>query len=89
MFVEPWNYRGISFNEWFYGDYPDKKEYWSDLANNKTVRGYLWRYENYKKGLDNEHIMKSTFGKTSKTSIKEELDWWFDRCLGAKNKIYI
>jgi hypothetical protein len=85
---EPWEILGISFNDWFYGPY-DKGWYWREMANKKTIDSYLWRKENYEKGKQNEHILKSVFGKSSETEILKEINWWFDKCVGANTTIYI
>jgi len=52
-----------------------------------SVPSYLFRFENFNKGLKNEHIMKSTFGRKSLKEIKEEINYWFNNCIGAYNQI--
>lgn len=52
-----------------------------------TVESYLFRFVNYKKGLDNSHILKSTFGKKSIRDIEKEIAYWFLKCIGAYNEI--
>jgi hypothetical protein len=56
-----------------------------------TVESYLWRYNNYKKYLDdkNEFIFKSTFGKADIRDVEAELKWWYNKCVGANNEIKI
>jgi hypothetical protein len=87
--MEPWKHLGVSFNEWFYDKTIDKNWYWAQESNSRTCENYLWRLDNYIKGQSNEHILKSTFGKTNHIEIQKQLDWWFKRCLGANTKIYI
>ena len=85
----PWERMGLSYNTWFYDKKIDKTWYWKQEAKKKTCENYLWRYNNFIKGQDNKFILKSTFGKSSDVSIQKELDWWFNRCVGANTKIYI
>jgi len=52
-----------------------------------TVESYLFRFNNYHKGLLNKHIMMSVFGAKDKNDIKKEINEWYDRCIGAYNEI--
>ena len=62
---------------------------WNNEAKLKTVNVYLWMYGNFIKGKENEFILKSTFGKKSKHAIIEELELWYNRCIGAYSEIEI
>lgn len=80
---KPWETRTHTYIEWSKMDYDWKNHYKIE----QTVVSYLWRYNNYLEGLKNPHIMKSTFGLKNDRDIKEEIAWWFNRCIGAHNTI--
>lgn len=75
----PWEIRKISYSEWGKMDFDWANQYKVDY----TCESYFFRYDNYHKGLLNEHIMKSTFGKMSITDIKKEINNLFEKCIGA------
>lgn len=81
--LKPWEKRKISYQEWGKLDFDWENEY----KLNYTVESYLFRFTNYHKGLKNPTILKSTFGKKSKEDILKEIDYWFNKCIGAYNQI--
>lgn len=75
----PWEEKDITYQEWGRMNFD-----WSNYYKLKySVPSYFFRLDNYMKGLKNKHIMKSTFGLKSNAEIKKEIDWWFERCIGA------
>jgi len=79
----PWEESKISYSEWNKLDF----DWGNSYKITYTVPSYFFRYENYIKGLENDHIMKSTFGKKSIREIKDEINWWFKKCIGAYTEI--
>lgn len=79
----PWEVNKISYSEWGRMDF----DWLNHSKVHNTVQSYLFRYNNYHKGLTNDHIMKSTFGRMSHSGIKEELKKWYDRAIGAYTAI--
>lgn len=78
-----WEGKNYSYQEWANTPFD-----WSNFYKVKyTVESYLWRYDNYLKGLSNAHILKSTFGKSDLKSIQEEIEMWFNDSVGAYNTI--
>lgn len=79
----PWEIKEISYSEW------GKMEFdWCNFHKvNTCVPSYFFRYDNYIKGLKNKHITKSVFGTKSICSIEQEIEWWFNRCVGAYTAI--
>lgn len=71
-----------------YTEWSNLKLDWSNRYTVKySVESYLFRYNNYQKGLSNKHIMKSTFGVMSHKSINRDIKMWYNRCIGAYNEI--
>ena len=61
---------------------------WSNRYKVKyCVEAYLFRQSNYLKGLNNKYIMKSTFGLMSYKSIEQDIELWYNKCIGAYNQI--
>lgn len=81
----PFEKKQYTYQEWGCMDF-DWLNYYKVTYN---VESYLWRYDNYLKGIDNHHILKSTFGKSNIEDIKKEIELWFNNCLGAYNTIEI
>ena len=52
-----------------------------------AVESYLFRYDGLKKGLSNEVILRSIFGRKAIGEIEKELIWWYDRCVGVYSEI--
>ena len=49
-------------SDYSYTEWGNLKLDWSNRYTVKySVESYLFRYNNYQKGLNNKHIMKSTF----------------------------
>tara|TARA_R110000851_G_scaffold330678_1_gene503772 strand:+ start:300 stop:569 length:270 start_codon:yes stop_codon:yes gene_type:complete len=72
-----------TYQEWGKMDFD-----WSNYYKlDESIHSYFFRYDNFIKGLENDHIIKSTFGKKHLLDIKDEIEWWFDKCIGAYNKI--
>tara|TARA_R110000772_G_scaffold17946_3_gene50007 strand:+ start:151104 stop:151505 length:402 start_codon:yes stop_codon:yes gene_type:complete len=79
----PWEEKEISYSEWGSMDFD-----WTNYYKVSFVVGcYQHRYNNYHKGLKNEHIMRSTFGRKEIWQIKAEINDWFTNSIGANNEI--
>jgi hypothetical protein len=79
----PWEKSKISYSEW-----SKMKFDWTNYYKiEHSIPSYLFSYDNYIKGLENDHIMKSSFGNKSMKEIKDLINWWFERCIGAHTKI--
>jgi hypothetical protein len=79
----PWETKNYSYQELGKMDFD-----WGNYNKlQQIIESYFFRHDNFIKGLENDHIMKSTFGKKSMIGIKAEIQWWFDKCIGAYNTI--
>lgn len=79
----PWETREISYSEWGKMDFDWVNQYKLDHG----IPSYFFRYDNYKKGLTNEHILKSTFGRKTIAEINLEIEKWFNINIGAYTRI--
>jgi hypothetical protein len=80
---DPWEVKNLSYQEWGNMDFD-----WNNHAKvHKWIPAYFFRYNNYKKGLENEHIIKSTFGMKHEQHIQKEIQRWFSICVGAYSVI--
>ena len=79
----PWEIKKLTYTEWGNMDFD-----WNNQAKiDKWIHAYFFRYENYHKGLENDHIMKSTFGRKTIIEIKAEIEKWYNINIGAYTKI--
>lgn len=79
----PWEIKKLTYTEWGKMDFD-----WSNQAKiDKWIPAYFFRYDNYHKGLKNNHIMKSTFGKKNLIEIEAEIERWYNINLGAYTEI--
>ena len=60
---------------------------WENEHKLNSVFFYFFRFDNYQKGLENNHIMLSTFGIKSNIQILEEIEWWFNVCIGVYSDV--
>ena len=79
----PWETKKLTYTEWGRMDFDWNNHY----TVTRTIPSYFFRYDNYLKGLKNEFVLKSTFGRKTQIEIIEEIQWWFDQCLGAYTQI--
>jgi hypothetical protein len=86
---DPHIIKQMSFNDWFYNhsNNEDNGNYWKNQHKLSCIESYFFRYDNYLKGLKNPHILKSTFGIKSIDDIEKEINYWFDKCVGAYSYI--
>jgi len=79
----PWEIKNLTYTEWVKMDFD-----WNNHVKiDKWIPAYFFRYDNYQKGLENDHIMKSTFGRKKIIEIKEEIENWYNINIGAYTKI--
>lgn len=81
----PWDVKDLTYREFGSLNY----DWLNSYKVSKTVQSYLFRYDGYNKGLTNEYIMKSTFGRLHISDILKEIDYWFNKCIGAYSEIEI
>lgn len=73
-----------SYYDWFKRQ---PKAYWINEHKKWAAENYLWRVRQYERGLENEHIMKSTFGHMSPEQILSDIKYWFNASLGVHTQI--
>ncbi len=79
----PWEIKKLTYKEWSIINFD-----WDNQSKiDKWIPAYLFRYNNYQKGLKNKHILKSTFGRKTIIEIKEEIEMFYKICIGAYTKI--
>lgn len=81
--IKVWDNKTISYSDWSKLNVDWINE--SKLDN--SVPSYFFCYDNFK--TNNEYIIKSVFGVKSKLDIKCEIEYWFNKCVGAYNDINI
>ena len=78
-----YNFDNISYSDWSKLDVD-----WTNQSKlDNSIPSYFFHLNGYKKGLVNNHILKSVFGLKKKAEILEDIRWWFNNCRGAYNEI--
>lgn len=79
--LKVWETKDVSYSDWSKLNVDWRNE--SKLEN--SIPAYFFCYDNF--NTNNKYIIKSVFGTKSDIDIIEDINKWFNICIGAYNEI--